>query len=281
MARTDALSILASSETKDKLIELGGKLIESIQKNAVSSYIKNTDYSGDPTSGSVEINRFDNATVDNYGTARAAGKGKALKNSGKVTINLDQDKEITTEIEFKDLKLFGVAGLLEKRTANHGKRAVAHLDRAFFAVAEAAGTAVTSSATEYIDIVDEMIANAESTTNEYVDGVDREDLVLAIKPTVFNALRKYVDKYDNGVDSGEVNKIHGVEVYSNFRQDADIVLMVKGAVAQPVAVSDYTAEKIPLAEAFAAETYLHYGTKAIMPDLIWTYGGGDESGESE
>ena len=67
-----------------------------------------------------------------------------------------------------------------------------------------------------------------------------------------------------------------MDVYSNFRQDADIVLMYKGAVGQPVAISDYTAEKIPLSESFATETYLHYGTKAVMPDLIWTYGG-DES----
>ena len=277
MARTDALSILANQSTKDKLIELGGQLIESIQKNAVSSALKNKDYSGDPTTGSVEINRFANASVDDYGTARTAGKGNALLNSGKVTINLDQDKEITTEIEFKDIKLFGITGLLERRTANHDKRAIAHLDRAFFACAEAAGTAVTTSSTEYIDIVDEMIANAESTVNDFVDGVDREDLALAIKPTVFNALRKYVDKYDNGVGSGEVNKIHGVDVYSNFRQTADIVLMYKGAVGQPIALSDYTAEKIPLSESFAAETYLHYGTKAVMPDLIWTYTGGEVS----
>ena len=279
MARTDALSILASQDTKDKLIELGGKLIESIQKNAVSSYLKNTDYSGDPTTGSVEINRFANASVDAYGTARAAGKGNALLNSGKVTINLDQDKEITTEIEFKDIKLFGITGLLDRRTANHDKRAIAHLDRAFFACAEAAGTAVTTSSTDYIDIVDEMIANAESTVNEFVDGVDRGDLALAIKPTVFNALRKYIDKIDGGAEKGTVDQIHGVDAYSNFRQNADIVLMYKGAVGQPVAISDYTAEKIPLSESFATETYLHYGTKAVMPDLIWTYGG-DESGES-
>ena len=272
MARTDALSILAAQETKDKLAELGGKLIESIQKNAVSSYLKNTEYSGDPTTGSVEINRFANATVDDYGTAREAGAGKKLMNSGKVVINLDQDKEITTEIEFKDIKLFGINGLLDRRTKNHDKRAIAHLDRAFFACAEAAGAEFTpETATEYIDIVDEMIAAAESTVNDYVDGVDREDLAFAIKPTVFNALRKYIDTTDGGAENGTVNKIHSVDVYSNFRQTADIVLMFKGAVGQPVALSDYTAEKIPLSESFAAETYLHYGTKAVMPDLIWTY----------
>ena len=43
------------------------------QESAISEKMKNTDYSGDPTSGSVEIDRFKNAQVDDYGTARAAG----------------------------------------------------------------------------------------------------------------------------------------------------------------------------------------------------------------
>ena len=50
MARQDTLSILDTKEAKDKLAEAGGKLIENIQKNALSSILKNTEYSGDPTS---------------------------------------------------------------------------------------------------------------------------------------------------------------------------------------------------------------------------------------
>ena len=76
MARTDALSINIDANTADKLAEIQGFVIETIQKGAVSEKMKNTEYSGDPTTGSIEIDRFKNATVDDYGTARTAGAGK-------------------------------------------------------------------------------------------------------------------------------------------------------------------------------------------------------------
>jgi hypothetical protein len=78
MARTDALSINIDANTADKLAEIQGFVIEAIQKGAVSEKMKNTEYSGDPTTGSVEIDRFKNAQVDDYGTARAAGAGKKI-----------------------------------------------------------------------------------------------------------------------------------------------------------------------------------------------------------
>ena len=78
MARTDALSITTNGSTADKLAESYGKVIDSIQKGAISEKIKNTDYSGDPTTGSVEVNRFNNAASNNYGTARTATVAKLL-----------------------------------------------------------------------------------------------------------------------------------------------------------------------------------------------------------
>ena len=163
MAKTDALSILESAETKDKLAELDGKLIDSIQKDALSSRLKNTEYSGDPTTGSVVINRFKNSASSAYGTARAAGKGTQLMNNGKVTINIDQDKEIIEEIEKKDLMLFGIAGLADRRTANHSKRAAAELDRAFFATAVSAATEVQTTATDIEDVAEAIIQTATKT----------------------------------------------------------------------------------------------------------------------
>ena len=49
MARTDALSIYsnAAGTTADKLAESYGKVIDSIQKGALSEQLKNKDYSGD------------------------------------------------------------------------------------------------------------------------------------------------------------------------------------------------------------------------------------------
>lgn len=140
MARQDALNIYVDSTTKDKLAETYGEVIEAVQKEAISEQIKNKNYSGDPESGTVEIDRFKNATVNNYGTARGNGKGDNLVNSGKVTVTVDTDKEIVEELERKDVKLFGLAGMAEKRKKNHIKRMVSYLDTQFFAKAEAEGT---------------------------------------------------------------------------------------------------------------------------------------------
>ena len=98
MARQDANSIYINDTDKDKLAETYGEVIEAVQKGAISEQIKNKNYSGDPSTGSVEIDRFKNATINDLGTARTGGKGDQVKNTGKVTINVDTDKEIVEEI---------------------------------------------------------------------------------------------------------------------------------------------------------------------------------------
>ena len=107
MARTNATNIYTddSKATKDLLAERYDALIQGIQREAISSQIKNTNLSGDPRAGSVEVSRFANSTAKAYGTARAAGKGDALINSGKVTVNINVDREIVEEVEQKDLRL--------------------------------------------------------------------------------------------------------------------------------------------------------------------------------
>mgnify|MGYP001128362879 FL=1 len=270
MAKTDALSILESAETKEKLKELDGNLIEAIQKDALSNRLKNTEYSGDPTSGSVVINRFKNAESANYGTARSAGKGSKLKNSGKVTINLDKDKEIIEEIENKDLKFFAVGGLAERRTANHSKRMAAELDRAFFALAESKAKAVTlaTGVVDIDDVVEAAIQQVEETNNDWVDGVDRSDIEVTLSTHAYSKLRKYVDVIDGGVGAEATPLFHGVRVYSNTRQTADVIVMRHGSIAQPVSIDDYAAERIGLSNASAIELFYSYGTAAITPDLI-------------
>ena len=270
MEKTDALSILTDATTKDKLAELDGKLIESIQKDALSARLKNTEYSGDPTTGSVVINRFKNSESATYGTARTAGKGSKLKNNGKVTINLDVDKEIIEEIENKDLKLFAVGGLAERRTANHSKRMAAELDRAFFALAESKAKAVTlkDGVTDIEDVVEAAIQQIETTNNDWVDGVDRSDIELILSPTAYGKLRKYVDRIDGGVGAEEAPLFHGVRVYSNTRQTADVIVMRHGSIGQPVSIDDYDVERIGLSNASAIELFYSYGTAAVTPDLI-------------
>lgn len=268
MARTDAMSILTSQETADKLAELDGQLIENIQKDALSTVLKNTQYSGDPTTGSVEINRFKNAEAAAYGTARAAGEGAKLMNSGKVVINLDQDKEIVEEIAWKDLKLFGIVGLADRRTANHSKRAAADLDRVFFAVAEAAATEVEITKDAIEEALEEVIVNLETTNNDWVDGVERADMAVTLNPTTYSKVRNYIDKIDGGAGKEAVEYFHGVRVYSNVRQTVDVLLQRVGSVAQPAMFQQYAAEKIGLSNDCAIELFYSYGTKAVTPDLI-------------
>lgn len=267
MARQDALSIL-NGVNQDKLAERYGQVIDAVQKGAVSMQIKNQNYSGDPTTGSVEIGRFVNATVNPLGTARTAGAGDKLNNKGKVTINIDQDKEIVEEIAVKDIKLSGFDALVDKRTKNHAARMIANLDTAFFAEAVSAGTAVTLQGTTIQDKVEELIQSVETTQNDYVDGVDRDMIVLCLKPSVYGQLENYIDSVPNSLTGLKEDYFHRVRVFSNHRQTKSMICMLDGAIGQPVTSDVYDAEKIELSNDIALELFYSYGTKAVTPDLI-------------
>lgn len=267
MARQDALSIYTDSTTKDKLAETYGEVIEAVQKGAVSEQIKNKNYSGDPTTGSVEIDRFKNATVNDLGTARTNAKGDKVQNTGKVTVNVDTDKEIVEEIAKKDIKLYGLAGMAEKRKVNHTKRMIAYLDTEFFSKAVSEGTELKNiTETSIEEILEALIQSVETTQNDWVDGVDRDMLVLVVKPNVYGKIRNYIDKVDG--TEGTMEYFHDVRLFSNHRQTKDAICMIDGAVAQLVTTDEYDAEKIPLSNDIALELFFSKGTKAVMPDLI-------------
>ena len=268
MARQDALNIYVNGETKDKLAETYGAVIEAVQKGALSEQIKNKNYSGDATTGTVEINRFKNATIDDLGTARTGGKGNALDNGGKVTISVDTDKEIVEELSKKDVKLFGLAGMAEKRKDNHVKRMIAYLDKEFFNCAEAQGTKVTLTKTDVAEKIEELILSVETTVNDYVDGVDRDMLVVTVTPAVYSAIQNYIDSVPNSLTGLKDEMFHKVRIYSNHRQTKPAICMIEGAVAQLVTTDEYDAEKIPLSNDIALELFFSKGTKAVMPDLI-------------
>ena len=268
MARQDALNIYVNGETKDKLAETYGEVIEAVQKGAVSEQIKNKNYSGDATTGTVEINRFKNSVIDDLGTARTGGKGKALDNGGKVTVSVDTDKEIVEELAQKDVKLHGLVGMAEKRKANHIKRMIAYLDSEFFACAEKEGTKVELTASDVAGKVEELILSVETTTNDYVDGVDRDMIVVTVTPAVYSAIRNYIDTVPNSISGLDEDMFHKVRIFSNHRQTKPAIAMIDGAVAQLVTTDEYDAEKIPLSNDIALELFFSKGTKAVMPDLI-------------
>ena len=270
MARTDALSIYTDSNTRDKLAEIQGFVIETVQKSAVSEKMKNTEYSGDPTAGSVEIDRFKNAQVDDYGTARAAGAGKKILNTGKVTINIDEDKEIVEEIAKKDVKLYGIASIMDKRKKNQALRMIADLDTRFFAQMVTDGTEITglTTATPLVENLERIIQSVETTQNDWVDGVDRELIEISVKPSIYGKLLNYIDSVPNPISGLKEDVFHGVKIYSNHRQTKDIICAIHGAVGQPVTIDEYEPEKLQLSNNYDCSLFYSRGTKAVMPDLI-------------
>ena len=107
MARIESLNVLLTDSGKVYLAEQYGAVIENIQKGTIASALKNTNLSGTPGAGSYEAKRFVNRTSNAYGTARSGGKGQAVK-ANPVTVKVDTDKELVTEVEQKDVSLIGI-----------------------------------------------------------------------------------------------------------------------------------------------------------------------------
>lgn len=268
MALENALNIYqADGETKEKLAQVYAGLLENVQKGSLADRFKNTNYSGDPQGGSIVIRRLANAGLDDYKTARGHGYGTALENND-VVINLDTDKEIVEELEMKDVAMFGVDGLAEKRKANHAQRIIAYKDNAFFGEMVTAGTEVTLEAEKIEEQLEEMIQAVETTSDDYTDGVERDQIVLSVKPAIYGKVRNYIDSVANSVNGVTYNVFHDVEIVSNHRQTKDIICFMRGAVAQPTKIDDYAVEKVPFADAIALETFIHMGTKAVYGNLI-------------
>ena len=279
--RIDSLNVLldGSSDGKMLLKEAYDGVIANVQKGTVSSKIKNTDLSGDPTAGTVEAKRFVNASSQPYGTARTAAKGTAVK--GKtVTVAIDTNREFVEEIEEKDIRLLGVDGLIAKRSANHAQRMVAELDTAFFAEGKTAGTQVkpAQAVTDIKDIVESAILQLEKLKNNYIDGLDRSMLSITFDPDTYSAMRMYLDTVSNtNVDTTveEFVMYHGVKCYNSNRLPSGVKfeIMMDESIAQPITSKPYSAERIPLSEAVAVEMFFYYGTKAVTPDTILWYDG--------
>lgn len=286
MARINSLSILLSTSGKDQLAEKYGPVIENLQKATISGALKNTELSGDPTTGTVEAKRFVNAASAAYGTARAAQKGTGVKAS-PVTVALNVDKEIIEEIEEKDVRLYGVDNVINRRVSNHGKSMERELERAFFKEAATAGTTITLTKTSINEKVEELIQSIEATKNDFVDGVDRDMISIVLDTATYGELRSFLDTgtHNANVDTNakEFGLFHGVRAYSSVylptltapaadskttTTTVHMIGMVNGSVALPVMPTVAAPEKIQLSNAIGFGIFYSYGAKAVMPDLI-------------
>lgn len=277
MARQDALSIELTTTGADKLAEEYGKVVENLQHVTLAAQLKNTDLSGDPTSGTVEAKRFANISGNAYGTARSGGAAQKVANK-PVVISMDDDTEYLEEVEEKDLQMYGVNGLIERRTRNHQNALAVELDTKFFAEAKTAGTALTVPAT-VTDIADEIefaIEKVETVKNSFVNGVPRNMINVVMSPATYGKLRNKINAISNSNGLGQVANWEGgifnnARVYSSvfLPEGVEYVVMVDGAIAQPVKTTIYAPKAIDLSDATAFGLFAYKGTKAVMEDLIF------------
>lgn len=272
-SRLGALSIeLLGSEAKDKLAEEYGKVIENITTETVAGKYSNKDLSGDPTSGSVEAKRFANVKGQKYGTARKGGAGQKIK-AQNVVVPIDDDVEYIEEVEEKDLKMYGVGGLIEKRTANHGLSASIYNDVKFFQAMADEGTEFSCTETAINKIVSKAITTMRKTKNDFVNGVPLQMIKVAFSEDAYGEIRDWLDttaKSNIDTSIGEVGRFHGVDVFStvNMPDGYDFMVFIDGAVAQPKHPVIYNPAQIEFSKAIGFGLFIDMGTKCVTPDLV-------------
>ena len=274
----NSLSILLQTNTalKDTLKEEWGFVIDNYMKATISGMFKNTDLSGEPTAGVLQAKRFANATNKAYGTARGAGKAEKV-NAKPVTVEIDDDQEWLEEVEEKDLTMYGVDGIIPRRTGNQKNAVARYFERRFFNEAFSKGTSVTYQATKIEEKLEELIQSLETVQNDFVDGIDRSDMVLVLDPKTYGLVRTMLDTVSlPNIDSSieEFKAFHGVTAFSSIYLPATVnaVIMRKESIAQPIRLSTYDPQKVELSDATAFGAFTYSGTKAVTPDLIFFNG---------
>lgn len=272
MPRIASLNVLLSTTGKDYLAEQYGAVIENVQKATISNALKNTNLSGTPGAGSYEAKRFVNKTSNAYGTARAGGAGQAVK-AKPVNVPVDVDREIVVEVEQKDVTLYGVDDLIQREAASAQKSMTRELERAFFAEAVSAGTAFTTNETDIVKVMEAFIQTVETVENDFVDGVPRDMIHVICNPATYGELRTYFDAIEHDASSEGVATFHGVKTHSSIYMPAGTksVIMVEGAIAQPVLPTIAPPERIQFSTAIGFGIFYSYGTKAVAEDLIFKY----------
>nr|DAV00245.1 MAG TPA: major capsid protein [Caudoviricetes sp.] len=269
----DARNIYSdNAETKAKLAEIKGQIIEAVIKGTVSTKIKNTFGIGNPSAGSVTYDRLKNAVSKEYGSARKDSKGEPVRNTGRVINNIDDRQEIVEEYDNTDIKQFGIADLITRRKNSQASSLARYLDTAFFAEAVKSGTEIQSltSAMPIEEVLEKVIQTVETVKNDWVDGVDRSQIVLTVTPAIYGKLANYLNKVKNEI-TGEVDVLFNgqVRIFSNHRQTKAIIAMHEGAIAQDVNVFDFDPQKVPFSNSVEASLFFTQGTKAVEPDLVF------------
>lgn len=277
MARTEALSIYVSDSVKAELKNKIAGVFENLAKDTISGRLKSKNGNLNEKAGSFEFKRFANATRQEYGTARTAGAGNKVK-AAPIIINLDRNSEIVEEVNSFDAASFtdeDLNAFLSRRKTAIQQSVSRDLDRDFFLAAQTGGTSGTAvnTANPLVAQLEAIIAELEVTNNEYVDGVDREQMALVLSPTLYGKVKTELNDCYNfsGTVADEVFKgINGVATFSSNRlpDGVDYVLMVMDSIAQPVMITEATIEKIPLSTEYAVEIFYRNKSQVLAKELV-------------
>ena len=277
MARTPALSIYVDASTKAELMNKIAGVFENLAKKTISGRLKSKNGALNESAGSFEFKRFANATVQTYGTARTAGAGSKVT-AVPVVVNMDKTKEVVEEVNSFDAQSFtgeDLNAFLARRQVAIQQSVERDLDRDFFNTIKVGGTQSTvtiSKAEKLVPQFDALIATLETLSNNYVDGVDREQMALVLSPELYGLVKSELNDCYNfsGTVADEIFKgINGVATFSSNRlpEGVDYELVVMDSVAQPVMITEATIEKIPLSTEYAVEIFYRHGTKVLASEL--------------
>ena len=277
MALTQALSIYQSEEAKAYLRNVIAGIFENISAKTISGRLKSKNANLTQAAGSYEFKRFANATSQEYGTARTAAKGQKII-AAPITVNLDQNREIVEELNLFDGQSFTqetFEALVERRKGAIKMAVERELDRAFFADIKTNGTAAGVAIAldgKIVEQLEEVIVKLVTTQNEYVDGVDRENMAFVVSPKLYSKLKTELNdvyNFSGTVEDGTFKGINGVAVFESVRLPAgvDYVLVTMDSVAQPTLITGVDVEKIPLSNDYAISVFYRYGTKTLANEL--------------
>ena len=275
--RTLARSIYVNDSTKAELSNKIAGIFENLAKDTISGKLKSKNGTLNEKAGSFEFKRFANATVQEYGTARGAGAGNKVK-ALPIIINLTRNKEIVEEVNTFDAASFtdeDLNAFLARRKTAIQQSVARDLDRDFFDAAKSGGTAKAAldDTKDLVPQLEAIIAGLEVTSNDYVDGVDREQMALVLNPTIYGKVKTELNDCYNfaGTVADEVFKgINGVATFSSNRLPSGVayVLMVMDSIAQPVMITDVDIEKIPLSNEYAVEVFYRNKSKVLASELV-------------
>lgn len=269
---------LIDGVTADDLALQYGKIQGFIAGSFSFRDLVNTNYlSGEAIKGgTIEVGRIAGATSQAYGTARTAGEGNDLKNNS-VDVKIDTDREISEEMNAKDIKLWnklGAVGVLEGRRNQYGLSIGIELEEAYYVelqnTAVSAGLVNVSGESTIQAKLSLLIQTLEAVENDNVSKVDRNMMVLTLAPEHYDDLEEYLVSLENPISGRtDAKAFRGVEVRRATRQGFDAIVQVRGAIAQPVVMDEFYIAKPQFSNDNYTYMSYYFGTKAVMSDLVF------------